>query len=162
MRLFALTVVLAVACTPTPPPLPAPQPVVCPKAPAPECPKQRTKIVKVKQDCPHATPARSTPRKTAALTCVLGHVKTAGDMRMVVQRAMVVVWHGDRVLAETWTDDLGSFAACVNSSDLAKKPLDVAIEISKEPFNPVMLKTRLTQGQHREFQVGFEAEGLTN
>jgi len=162
MRLFALLIVVTVACSPTPPPLlSAPHPVVCPELPAPECPKQRTKIVKVKQECEPCKTVKRSSNKTAALTCVLGHVKTAGDMRMVVQRAMVVVWHGDRILAETWTDDLGAFAACVKSSDLAK-PLDVAIEISKQPFNPVMLKARLARGQHREFQVGFEAEGLTN
>jgi hypothetical protein len=136
--------------------------VACPEAPAPECPEQRPRIVRVKQKCepcPETPVAPPTPARTAALTCVLGHVKTAGDMRMVVQRAMVVLWHGDQVLAETWTDDLGAFAACVDSNVL---PLDIAIEISKKPFTPVMLKTRLTRGQHREYQVGFEAEGLTH
>ncbi len=163
--LISFGVGAAMACTPAPAPIPAPaHPVTCPEPPPPECPEPRTRVVRVEPECepclvPYA--AQSVPEKTAPLTCVLGQVKTAGDLRMVVQRALVVLWHGDRVLAETWTDDLGVFAACVASSELTE-PLDVALEISKEPFNPVMLKTRLSQGQHRELQVGFEAEGLTH
>jgi hypothetical protein len=94
-------------------------------------------------------------------TCVFGTVKTAGDMVMVVQRARVLVSVSGSLVAKSWTDDEGRFAACFGSREI-EDTVTLTVNVAKPPFTPTTQTRETHRGQHQVFEFHLEAEGLTH
>lgn len=101
------------------------------------------------------------PDRSPDRTCLVGQVKTAGDMVFVVQRAEVVVRSDDGILGKTFTDEAGHFVWCAQAGLIAGGA-KVTVTVSKPPFEPSEAAVEWRTGQHAMLSFAMEAEGLTH
>ena len=98
--------------------------------------------------------------RVAPSTCVIGQVRTAGDMVFVVQRAKVTVMRETAVLGSTWTDNKGRYVWCGAIGSVGKGR-EITIMVAKPPFRPAKQSIAWEKGQHASADFRLEAEGLT-
>jgi hypothetical protein len=125
-------------------------------APSTACPEPRTT-----GSCEECLAAAPRPDKAPGTTCIVGQVKTAGDMVFVVQRASIAVRSNGEVLGRTFTDAAGHFVWCVPTGRIAPRA-KVTITVRKPPFEPSEVAIEWQTGQHAMVTVAMEAEGLTD
>lgn len=133
------------------------RPAAAPKpAPPTSCPEPASN-----GNCAECLAAEPRPDKAPGTTCIVGQVKTAGDMVFVVQRASVAVRANGELLGRTFTDAGGHFVWCAPTGRITPGT-EVTVSVRKPPFEPSEAAIEWQTGQHAMVTFAMEAEGLTH